>query len=681
MMPEPRHDVLPGLPPALVPGDERPTAGSAPAGLFAWYAPGFSDALGDRLLLFDNTDGRPLELLRLRPDFARAEAFEPALRERAAELAGFVDPHYARVCRVDRLPDPGGGLAVVSEQVEGRRLSDLLVLVRQRRARLTADTALALVTDLVAGVAALHARGRDFAHGTLGPERLVVTAARRILITEYVLGLAMRSVALDPAAAWREMRIALPPLDHVALLRLDQRTDVLQVGLTTLALLLARPLAADDYPGALLRLLAEAEERARLGGWSGDRWTRFRPWLTRCLWLENEVPFENAIEAKRVLEEVLQPERIAESARGEWALDLLDAAPPAPAPVPTPAAAVPSLEAAPPETDRVVPRQRLSRGVTPRRGPRQLVVALLSLIVVMEGIYIAGRFATGTAAGATTGGLRVESHPPLASVTVDGKPAGNTPVVLQLPVGRHQLELALGGRRRVVTVGVEAGTTVSQYLELPPAAAGAGQINVRSEPPGAKVLVDGEPRGVTPIAVTGLPLGQHEVRVENWGRSVVQAVTVVDAQAALVFVPFPLRQAPTPGWLTVVAPVELQVFEDAELVGTSRSERIMLTSGRHEISLVNEAVGFRESREIVVPVGQTTELEIAVPKGTLDINAAPWAEVWIDGVRVGETPLAAVPVTLGHHSVTFKHPTLGERTLDCLVRLRQPARLSTDLRK
>ena len=53
------------------PVDPRPMRAS-------WYAPGLSDGLGDRLLMFDNAGGASLELLRFRPEFSRAPLFEDA---------------------------------------------------------------------------------------------------------------------------------------------------------------------------------------------------------------------------------------------------------------------------------------------------------------------------------------------------------------------------------------------------------------------------------------------------------------------------------------------------------------------------------------------------------------------------------------------------------------------------
>src|ERR1043166_1436208 len=56
----------------------------------SWYTPGFTDALGDRLLLFDNTDGGNLEMLRLRTHLTIAPRFAACLRDQHRVLTSFV---------------------------------------------------------------------------------------------------------------------------------------------------------------------------------------------------------------------------------------------------------------------------------------------------------------------------------------------------------------------------------------------------------------------------------------------------------------------------------------------------------------------------------------------------------------------------------------------------------------
>jgi hypothetical protein len=316
-------------------------------------------------------------------------------------------------------------------------------------------------------------------------------------------------------------------------------------------------------------------------------------------------------------------------------------------------------------------------------GPRGRVVlvAALLILVVAETLYIARRVTTAAPAPPSVGSIRVSSDPAGADVRVDGAAAGRAPMALQLPGGRHVVELASGGQRRTITVDVKPGETSSLVVGLSSATAATGQLRVTTTPAGARVFVDGQPRGTSPILVGDLEPGEHDVRVEGRARSVRQSVVVEAGTTAALLLPLPGGDAPAPGWLSVASPEELQIYSEGELLGTSRSARIMVPAGRYELDLVNEELGVRTTQEASVSAGRTATVEVALPTSRVDLNATPWAEVWVDGARVGETPLAGVPVTVGRHTVTFRHPELGERRVECVVTLKRRTRLGVDLRK
>ena len=129
------------------------------------------------------------------------------------------------------------------------------------------------------------------------------------------------------------------------------------------------------------------------------------------------------------------------------------------------------------------------------------------------------------------------------------------------------------------------------------------------------------------------------------------------------------------------APVDVQIYESERLVGSSRSDRIMVSAGRHEFDVVNEALGFRATRTVNVTPGQVSPVRLEWPKGSIAINAQPWAEVWIDGERIGETPIGSVAVPIGTHDITFRHPQFGEQVTRATVTLAAPTRLSVDMKK
>ena len=280
------------------------------------------------------------------------------------------------------------------------------------------------------------------------------------------------------------------------------------------------------------------------------------------------------------------------------------------------------------------------------------------------------------------GALVVNTNPPGAQVVVDGTQRGVTPLSIDLTPGKHMLAVAADGQARTIPVTITAGSQVAQFIELPKTGPLEGQLQVRSEPAGATVTVDGQRRGVSPLVIGGLSAGTHAVVLENARGSGTDQVTIEPGATASLVVPLAGPQgAPVSGWISIAAPVDMQVFEDRRLLGSSQSERIMLSVGRHDLELTNDALGFRASRVVQVAPGRVTPIRLDLPKGSMALNAVPWAEVWVDGDKVGETPIGSIPVVIGTHDVLFRHPEFGEQRQAVTVTLSGPARVSVDFRK
>jgi hypothetical protein len=272
-------------------------------------------------------------------------------------------------------------------------------------------------------------------------------------------------------------------------------------------------------------------------------------------------------------------------------------------------------------------------------------------------------------------------------VVIDNVRRGLTPLDIDLPVGQHVVELYTErGRRQLPPVTIKAGSQTSQLFELvssPASAAANGELQVRTEPASVAVAVDGRSVGRSPLSVGDLAPGPHTVVLTPpSGSPVTQRVLIEPGRTAALFVPMaggpPVTAAA--GWITVTAPEDVQVYEGDRFLGSNRIERIMLPIGRHDLDIVNEPLGYRQRRTIQVSAGQVTTLRLEWPNGTLAINAVPWAEAFVDGLPVGETPIGGVKVPVGVHEVVFRHPELGERRAKVTVTAGTPARVGVDLR-
>jgi len=308
--------------------------------------------------------------------------------------------------------------------------------------------------------------------------------------------------------------------------------------------------------------------------------------------------------------------------------------------------------------------------------------AAIVVLVFVAGIAIVAKRGLGVAAAEVKPAtVSIDSRPSGADVVIDGQHRGVTPLTLALAAGAHTLAVRRGAAERVVPLTTTAGAERAEHFDLDaePAPASTGRISVITDPPGARVFVDGQARGVSPLTIDSLPAADHTVRAVAADTTADRVVSVGAGTTTSVVFSRASSAAPLGGWLTVAAPFEVQVLERDEVVGTSESARLMLPAGRHDVVLVNQPLGYQEARRIEVAPGKVTTLKVAPPKSVVSVNARPWADVTLDGASIGQTPIANLAVPIGSHEIVFRHPQLGERKQTLVVTAKGPNRIAADL--
>jgi PEGA domain len=321
-----------------------------------------------------------------------------------------------------------------------------------------------------------------------------------------------------------------------------------------------------------------------------------------------------------------------------------------------------------------------------------VAVAVLAAIVIIEGIYIAtSRDAGGksgpVASASNVGTVHVQSTPPGAAVLLNGQDRGVTPATLLMAAGDYQLEIVREGQRQLLPVKVKAGAEAVYQVVLPGATTATGGVRVSSDPAGVPVAIDGARRGSTPLTISDLNPGDHTVTVFGPSGSIQNKVAVSAGGLASVAVTLPggakgTTGGPTAvGFLTVEAPVEMQLLEGGKLVGTTRMDRIILPAGQHEIEAVNEALGYSATQKVTIAADRPTRVQFDVPTAKINVNAIPWADVTIDGANVGQTPIGNLSIAIGAHEIVYRHPQLGEQRQTITVTVAGPNRFSTTMRR
>jgi serine/threonine-protein kinase len=618
--------------------------------------------------MFDNTTASSLELLRFRREFSERPGFEAALRQRVRQLDGFGHPSVNKVRAVEWLGS-GEGLALISNQAPGRRLSDLL----DGRRRVQGPAfALGLIRQLAPALAAFQAHGDDVSHGLLSPERIYVAPDGRLVLVEHVVGSAMTTLGLSADRLRRELGVAVPT-GSALVPALDRRHDVVQLAFVALSLLLGRRLDPAEYPKNVRHLLDEYARTAPLGAGPPSR---LRAWLERALQLDGQ-SYASATDANNALTDLLEGaadrSRVALPAPGQLAGafqaismnrsqlavrqepdDDLDPAmsPWGPPPQAEPPVPVPATQPEPVPVPVTAAR--------PARRSKRVIVTLATLAVIQTGVIAGLVLWRSRSTPSSVAPPQVTAPLPTPDPPTDARAGGS-------PAG--SLEVS----------PVNPAAPSGALAVTPPAAPPPGNLDITSDPPGARVTVDGERKGVTPLLLP-LPAGQHTVVVSDGRTTSTRTLTVPSAgTASFVAALAPLGAAA--GWVTINSPIELQVLEGGALLGTTSMSRLMLPAGKHQLDLASSALGFQTSIAVDVQPGKSVAQNVALPNGSLSINALPWANVFVDGKSVGTTPVANLEIPIGTHEVVWRHPQFGERRQTIVVTLKSPVRLQVDLSK
>jgi eukaryotic-like serine/threonine-protein kinase len=281
------------------------------------------------------------------------------------------------------------------------------------------------------------------------------------------------------------------------------------------------------------------------------------------------------------------------------------------------------------------------------------------------------------------GNLTINTRPIDAEVLIDGARRGTTPLTLSLTPGTHTITVRSAGDERIVPLTIASGAEVSHYFEMKPAepVVVVGRVSVVTDPPGARVSVDGKARGTSPITVTDLTPADHKVTVTSDTGSAERTITVTAGGTASVMFSLPKVSGPVGGWLAIAAPFDVELLERDDVIGSGGTSKIMLAAGRHDITLLNTILGYQEARKIDVTAGKTMSIKVEPPKVNVSVNARPWADVSLDGASLGQTPISNLLVAVGVHEMVFRHPQLGERRQSVTVTVKGPNRIAADLTK
>ncbi len=215
-----------------------------------------------------------------------------------------------------------------------------------------------------------------------------------------------------------------------------------------------------------------------------------------------------------------------------------------------------------------------------------------------------------------TARLEITSEPSGAAVYIDNAPRGATPCEVEAPADTDaRVELKLEGYAPFAeTLTLQAGGRYPVKARLTPLPA---EFEVTSTPPGARVFVDNEFRGVSPITVAGLARGAHQLKVDLKGYEVQSSAFTISSAGKTREDVALVRNSGT--LVLITLPPAVEVFVDGEAAGVtaasaaggSASEPLridLLARGEHTLQLTRRGYTFKPAK-FTIEAGQVVQLQ------------------------------------------------------------------------
>jgi hypothetical protein len=252
--------------------------------------------------------------------------------------------------------------------------------------------------------------------------------------------------------------------------------------------------------------------------------------------------------------------------------------------------------------------------------------------------------------------LHVESEPPGATLYVDGRSRGITPLdVTDLEAGKqYAVRATMKGHADDDQLVVAQAGSATMRMHL---GALAGVVAVDCDPPGAKVSVDGKERGLAPTTLELEPGKTYQIALHKDGYKDHSMAVTAPAPGERVSYRPSLGLSPDVAGITVaVDPPQASVMIDglALMPPSATHDEFVKPGALHHVKVTMPGyIDFREDLLLGGGEHKTVRVKLALG-GVLTLKTNVAAKVLIDDKAVGTAPLAPLALAEGKHTLTLR---------------------------
>jgi serine/threonine-protein kinase len=645
-----------------------------------------------------------LVVKRVLPNLAKDTEFVTMLLDEARIAATLNHPNIAQTYDVGQ---HDGQFYIAMEYVHGE---DLRSIVRAMKANnvtsFPLEHALAIILGMAAGLAYAHEQKTldgepmNLVHRDVSPQNVLVTFNGDVKLVDFGIAKAGRSKEEETKSGKLKGKVPYMSPEQAQGLELDARSDIFALGVMLFELTTGRRLFRGQNEWDTLKMIVESEYPAprSINPHLPERLERI---ILRALEKDRERRYQTARELQADLEDFIREQKLAVSALslGEWMQMLFADKLAQQKQMLAEGRQLAEVLAAQAAAEEEAERASLTNasGVRPRKASKAPWIALA---LVVLGAAAAGVFAWRQIEAARRptgpGVVEVASTPEGAAVWLDGELLGQrTPTVLRdLPTGRHALKLTRDGfvahTENVEITETAPRVRVSATL-VRPSASDFAVVNVRTTPPGARILFDGRDTGkTTPATIPEVAPGvEHTVAVSLDGY-VTRSEALTLSRGDVRDLDLPLDRAPLlPNECLLRVTVEPRdarvMVGDRTLTGGGGTYELRLPARTVRVTV--QKPGYRsEDHDVLLRGGQEVAVEYHLERereradrgggggggsggggappapsgpGFLTFAATPWCNVTIDGQPAGQTPIVNKQLPAGRHRVVCTNPEIG----------------------
>ncbi len=588
---------------------------------------------------------------RVLPHLAQDQAFIELLLTEARIAATLSHPNIAHIYDVGEVD---GEYYIAMEHIHGE---DLRSIVKQMKkvgvSAFPLEHALAIVLGCGAGLAYAHEK-RDLSgeemnivHRDVSPQNILCTFSGDVKLVDFGIAKAGRSTLEDTDGGQLRGKIPYMSPEQARTQPLDARSDIFSLGIILFELCTGKRLFRGKDDAETLRMISLGEY-PKPRSIHPELHPRLEEIILRALEKDRRARYQSARDLQSDLEDHIRREQLKVSSisLGAWMQELFH--------------------------DKLESQRKLLQ-----EGRQLADVIAAQAALEDESVRIS---LTGSGVHPKEGKRKRNPWLALGSVLALATAGWIAFVMLRPTTERAPIELTQ-----------EAPGTEATAPLAPPVVRALGMVRVITDPPGARVLLDGHDTGLlTPATVAEIePDSPHALVVVLDGWTAANVSLNVQA-GALEEVRLTLERTPlgvNEHLVTITTdPPDARVQLDSAWHEGGSPYSLRVSARRYRLRVVRDGYRMFE-RAISLPGGQESSMRIDLERergraalaregertgsshpGRVTIDARPWCNVSLDGTPLGQTPIVNRAVASGTHTVSCTNPELGRsRTVQIQV--------------